>query len=345
LVGMDRAAPSPAEVAAHIRGNAGADWAALWHEAEEALYSPRGRMRADWLARAVEAARRFETPRPPPPGPWARRHWFPAALLAVAAGLWPPGRLQADPVVAYRDGNYIEAAEAWRRELGNRPGDWAAHHNLALIAAQQNQWGVAAAHEMAAYLLEPDNASVDALLRLALTKIEAPDPGLLQLLVGPWYDRFVGRLSPARWEWLAGAGATVAALALAAAVGLGYVVGEPRGSRGAQRASLVVAAAAVVVAVLAFWSVRRYGALADPLAAVVATRTELRSIPSEMVARQRPLLLAPGTVVVVDRSFLGWDHVSAAGHLSGWIRNDAAVWLYRTRDRSQVRAVYAAVEE
>lgn len=341
LVRLDRAAPSPAEVAAHIRGNAGADWAALWQETEEALYSPRAAVRGDWLARALEATRQFRGPRPPPPGPWRRSHWLPVTALAIVTASSGPQPARADPAEAYRAGRYAEAAEEWRHDLGSRPGNWAAHHNLGLVAARENQWGLAAAHEVAAYLLKPDNPSVDAALRLALTKVEAPDPVLLQLLVGPWHDRVVARLSPARWEGLARVGAAIAALALAAAVAACYL--SPN-KRRACRLSLAIAVMAAGVAVVALASVRRYGALADPLAAVVAAPVELRAIPSDMVARQRPLTLPPGTVVVVDRSFLGWDHVTVVGNLSGWIRTDALVWLYRPRDRSRVRADYAAEE-
>ena len=290
---IDRAAPSPSEVAAH----AGRDLAALWEEAEAALFSLRGGVRDDWVARAMALAREFAAPRPPLPIPRRRRHWLPLATATVLAF----------------GGVKLESAEAPE-----------------------------AASKLAAFLANPRDRTARDEARLALGKIESADPALTRLVEGPWYDRTISRLAVAEWEHLARASAVATSLGFSAAVVLVYFGGRARGRR---RATLAVAVVAGGVAIASLAAVQHYGLLAHPQVALVVAPAEVRAIPSDIVARQSAVTLPPGTLVIVERSFLGWERVSTATPGGGWIRAETAGWLYRKRDDTQVSADYAVVRQ
>jgi hypothetical protein len=75
-----------------------------------------------------------------------------------------------------------------------------------------------------------------------------------------------------------------------------------------------------------------YGPLANPRAALVVRRAEVRSIPSDLVAKESATTLPAGAVVMVVRSFFGWDQIVIEGGTVGWARTDSLLWLYRHRD-------------
>lgn len=195
----------------------------------------------------------------------------------------------------------------------------------------------AAAHGTSAYLLHPRDATVQASVRQSLGQVDSADPGLVRLLEGAWYDRAVGKISPAEWEQLARLAAPAAGLGFTLTVMLLYRGRTPRH----RRVAFGVALLAGGVACTAFFGLRRYGPLADARAAFVVAPTEVKTIPSELGARQAVTNLAPGMIVVVDKSFLGWDHIIVREGVVGWIRTEQAVWLYRRRDDSRVSAEYA----
>jgi hypothetical protein len=295
---IEAAAPTPQEVAAH----GGEALAALWQDAEEALYSRDGRLPADWLARATQVVGTATVPPRPWPWPKLRRHWLPTAAAVAGMALWV-GR--------------VDAAEP-----ANSPREPAA------ISAPQ--W-------VSAYLVRPRDEAVRAGLRQSLSHVDNSDPTLVRLLDGAWYDRVAGKLSPAEWERLARIAALAASLGLTLAVVLLYRGRTPRGRRIAVGVALLAGGAACA----AFGALRRYGPLADARAAWVVAPTEVKMIPSELGARQAVTNLAPGTIVVVDKSFLGWDRVIVRDGVTGWIRTEQVAWLYRPRDDSRVSAEYA----
>lgn len=341
LWGMELAVPTPDDVAARTaRGPSGEPetWARLWQETEEALYSPRAALPADWVARAQQAAVRFGAVRPATWLPVRRRHWLPApvalaALVAFAAG--GSALDAADPAAAYQAGQFAEARKLWLEELSERPGDWLAHHNVALTYAQEGLWGGAAGHWTAARVLNPGHPAVEAGVRLSLAQIEGIDPALRRILAGSRADRLAGKFSVAQWERLSVAGALVAAAGLGLAVFSLYRV-RPKLWLGAGLGLAVLGGA---TAGTGAFSVERYGPLGDPLVAFVTAVAELRSIPSDIITNQQSATLHPGTLVVVDRTFLSWDHILADNGVEGWIRADHLLWLYQSRAKGEVARV------
>jgi len=75
-----------------------------------------------------------------------------------------------------------------------------------------------------------------------------------------------------------------------------------------------------------------YGPLASPRAAVVVYRAELRTIPSDIAAKESFATLPAGAVVMVIRSFFGWDQVVLSSGTVAWARTESLLWIYRHRD-------------
>ncbi len=323
-------------------------WRALWLESEVALFSPRRGLAPDWPARATAALDRVA---PLPRLTWLpvrRGHWIPRlamltlALALVGVTLHPVTAATAavtpaaDPLSAYRDGKFAEAAAGWSAAAAKRPGDWALHHNAALAHGQLGQWGPASGHWAAAWAVNRDNRVLEAGILTGLAQLDGVDPALRRLLVGRASDRFAGRLPVASWERLGLVAAAALALGLGLAVISLYTPFRPRWWL------LSGAAVAVVGAVIGYGSVdaiKRHGVLADPLAAFVTETSDVRAVPSELMTNQQAATLFPGTIVIVDRTFLSWDHVITENGNEGWVRSEALVWLYGARDSDEIATV------
>ncbi len=333
---IDGAAPSEEEVAAQ----GGEGLGKLWAEAEEAMYSARGVLPADWMVRAIAAVGGVVVPSAPWPVPRLRRHWLPVvagmAVAVMVAGSMVPR---------------VDAAEAVRQDAGKvLPAKSA---TMGATKQKEEKSGLMAAQAAAAYLQRPRDAVVREGLRQGLAKVEGADAGLVRLLDGAWYDRGVGRMTPREWARVARVAALLAAMGFSAAV-VGIYFGRGRGRRGRMGGGLVVGAFAAMVAAGAWGAWLRYGVLADARVAMIVAPAELKMIPSEIGVRQPGANLVTGTLVVVDQSFLGWDHVvvreraatagKGAQAAVGWVRAEHVAWLYQERDYAEVSAVYAGAE-
>lgn len=76
-------------------------------------------------------------------------------------------------------------------------------------------------------------------------------------------------------------------------------------------------------------ALRAYGPLADPAVAVVAARTELRSVPTAAAQAQRPI--DAGALVTVGKQFLDWVQVRRPDGEVGWLRKGDLVPIYAAR--------------
>lgn len=293
--GEGLAVPTAAEISARVTDEptARALWGMLWAETEAAMYAARAEVAVDWVVRAKQALAAAKPMRHMTWLPNRWRYWW----LTVFVGLIMVGPASGADVKA---------------------GDWAAHGAAAVNAAKAEAWGEAAAHAAAAYLLNPGEPAVRAMARASAAQVDGVDPGLQRLIEGKGMDRVVGAMSVARWQ--------VVMLMGAAMVALGLSAGIYRRGWGWGLATLGVAL------VTAGWGAeRRFGLLADGRAAVVTRTAEVRAIPSELTTGQQAATLAAGAVVVVDRSFLSWDHVRLQNGGAGWVRAEALVRMYRIR--------------
>ena len=71
-----------------------------------------------------------------------------------------------------------------------------------------------------------------------------------------------------------------------------------------------------------------YGETADARAVIAWHGGILRSIPTEADTTQKTATLAPGSIAVIDQTFLGWVRLSFANGQTGWVRQDDVVNLW-----------------
>jgi tetratricopeptide (TPR) repeat protein len=370
--GLRRAVPSAAELAADLPAEAQpAAWSALWAEAEQALFSNRRGLPPDWTERAAAAIATLPRLPIAPRLPLGSRAWWPAlprspAARAAAALALPlslvfgfaltanpltavePGAVD-DPAADYQAGRFAQARQCWLEQIARSPGDWTAHYNAALTLAREERWGSAAGHWTAAFLLNPSDPAVAAAFRLGLSKLDGADPVLHPLAAGSGFHRLATLGSVAQWQGGLRAGATALALGLTALLAFAYLAPPTRlahedrphslpaasarvRSPWPHRGAMGLAAGGALLLALSALALRQYGPLVEPRTAFVVSRADLRAIPSDIVAREATSALLSGTLVMVHRSYLGWDQVSVNGGVVGWVRTDTLLWLYLHRD-------------
>lgn len=299
-------------------------WTLLWSEADRFLYSADPTLPSDWNARAEDALER-KTLRPFSPARLLLpRNLFPALLLAAA--VFAPRSLAAEPASAYRSGDFAQAEKAWHDQMASDPLDWTARHNLSLALAQQDRWGEAAAQAAAAFVQHPGDPATARELVVTCDKAGfVPEP--LDVLIRPGPLAALARLaSPGGWQRIGVASA--AGLAAAVMLFLASAYGLCR-RRWAVPASAAFAAASIVAGASSFVGYRAYGATADTRAVVVWSAGTLRSIPTEADVTQKTTTLAAGSTAVADKSFLRWIRVTFPNGQSGWILRKEAVYLWR----------------
>lgn len=332
MFGIVEAAPPTKVVSAAVSdsGNENLvdDWSRLWREAEAFLFGSATQLKPDWSKRAIDAARQSRIKSSQPPLPWKLHHWSPRTAILIAVFLIPfapDGKASENPAEIYRDGRFGEARDAWSAELAANPKDWAAQNNIALTYAQEDEWNRAVAHWTAAFLLNPTDDSVRNNLQLALARNQGVDPLVRRMLTGNWADRTAARLAPGMWQIMYFAGGAVVALGLIVAISALYA---GRRARLIRRCGIGIAIVGVIASTAALTAFDRYGLLAMPTAGLTSTATELRSIPTDLAETQQTTPIAAGTVVVVQRSFLGWNQVLTGSGSIGWIRRENTTPFY-----------------
>lgn len=315
-------------------------WRDLWLATEYGLYSGTARPDRDWLERASEAAAALSMPRRERLFPNRLSHWLPGltVLLISVACLTPPA-LNADvpwsapppseePAVPRLSEEMQQAALG---ALNSSWSDWAAHRNLAAYQIQEGDLNRAIAHATAAFVQNPASTTRETLLA-ALGETPAIDPNLSSLLYGAWYERFPALLSAAEWQRVALAAALVSAAGLMVLVFTLYapaVVGRITASTLKWVGSCTGAVGVLTLAAaVAGWSA--YGELNQPAAAMLVQNVNVSPVPTDLVPQEETAPLAAGTVVVADRTFLGWRQVSRGSDTSGWIRSEGLMPIYAT---------------
>lgn len=301
-------------------------WQALWREADRAIYGADGTLASDWVARAEAALAAKSVP------PFrARRLFLPqnllpfAAIVAALVAFSSHGLRASSPDADYRAGNFGAAEKAWRETVTQRPTDWIARHNLALALAQQDRAGEAVAEAAAAFVQNPANASVRWHFALLADKAGfAPGPLLPFLKEGP-IGAIVGLAGPAGWQRIAIFAAFVVAVAL------GWLLLNAYGRRQSLQVWLAatMGAIALLVAALGVFSFVAYGETSDIRTVVAWHAGTLRSIPTEADTTQKTTTLSPGSVAIVDKTFLGWERLQFSNGQTGWIRKDDVIPLWR----------------
>lgn len=296
-------------------------WSALWAEADRSLYGA-APLPADWPARASAALAARRVPAFSPFQLLLPRNLLP--LLAVLASLAAShASLAAETGAdAYGRADFTAAEAAWLGSLAADPGDWAARHNLALALMQQNRSAEAAGHALAAFLRQPQDASVRWHLDYAFRTAGITPTEIKPFLIDSPAATLARQGSPLRWQALLVAASWLAAAALAAALCAAY--------KKRRRPWLVLPALgfAVLLAAASLWSLHTYGVLKDTRAVMVVKPATLRSIPTELETPQKTTTLPIGAIAIADRTFLGWQRLVFGDGQTGWTRTDTIVPLW-----------------
>lgn len=332
---ISRAAPTREDVARAIavlgRESEIDAWLSLWQETDAHLFGSHSTLPPDWAERAEKALQEIRIGRSAPFFPLRRRYWLPGFAMATVIGLFVATTFDVYSATdraseAYQTGDFATARELWGMQLDQNPQDWSLRNNLGLAWAQEDHWAEASAQWTAAFLLRPRDPTIRANLRLALTRLGGMDPAVRRILSGAAVDRAATWLSPGEWGYVFFVGAVLFASGLLAAVVGMYRRVRMRRWRHFGFGLILCGTIATLAALAAQW---RYGPLAKPTAALVTTPTQLCSIPTELAEAQQTAPVAPGTVVVITKSFLNWDQVQIGASANGWLRRETAEPFYR----------------
>ena len=328
LFGLSVAAPTAAHVRAARVDRRLSDnidqWCELWTASERALYGRDAMLDDWWYDQASALCARIRLPRLNP-----LRAFLPHNLLPLTAAsgllLVCAVAAQADPLDEYHQGNFTAAQEQFAAQAAAAPSDWVARYNLGLTAAQLGQNGRALGETAAAFARAPRNESVRWNLRVFAARVPGVDPTLARVAFAPDVAAIARSASPAMWQ--AALIAACIALSIGAALALRrrYLGGTSVVRVHAARALLACGAFGILVALLAL---RQYGPLANRDAAVVAQTTVLRSVPTDAENTQQQTPLAAGTVVMMQKDFLGWVRIARSNGETGWLRRADVVPLY-----------------
>jgi hypothetical protein len=325
--------PAPSNASSNPSGTTAAAsdktvWATLWAESDRALYGAKSALPTDWVARAQAALAAKRVPGFQPMRLFLPQNLMPfAAMVAVlfVATAAVVRAVELDALAAYRKADFPTAEKAWRVALEKTPTDWIARHNLSLTLAQQDRATEAAAQASAAFVQQPNNASVRWHFALAAEKAAAA-PAVLASFIAPGPLQFVGRLaSPAIWQRVLIAAVWAAAIAIGGLLLFAY----GRGSRASKWTTLSLLVASAIIAGAAITGVHAYGVAAHSDSVIVARAGTLRSIPTEAEATQKTSPLAAGTLALVSKTFLGWTQLSFENGQTGWVRKEEVVPLWK----------------
>jgi hypothetical protein len=321
VLDLERAAPSVDQVRAH----APEGWADLWSESERTLYAKDSELPASWCDQARSVCARTPRPRFNPLRMFMTRNLVPAAA-AAAMILWAGQSRGSDAALAeYTNGHFSAAREQLQADAASRPNDWIARYNLGLAEAQSGSAARALAHTGAAFLLQPRSEATRWNLRTFAAQVPGADPHFATLVSARGLAALARCAGPAEWQAIL---LTAAVLICAGgAVGLrnAYAGGADARRRWLARLPTMGGLALAGSALLAL---QQYGVLANPAAAVVAQETVLRSVPTDAQEAQAQHQILPGSVVLLQKDFLGWIRVALPSGETGWLRRDAIVPFY-----------------
>ena len=316
-----------AAVAAHS-SEAALAWTKLWEEADRTQFGPNAPLPSDWIARADAALNAVRVPDWPARSLFAPRNFLPflfSILMLVTFGAPTSAHAADSATEAYKRAEFPAAETAWRKTVATNPDDWTARHNLGLALAQQERWSEATAHWTSAFLRAPRADATRWDLALGLQRSGMAPPDLVGFSRGEGRPALARFASPGEWQFTL----VAASLLIAAALIVLLLRGYSRIGPWARPAALITMLVAMLLAAAATFSLRTYGQLADPAAALVWQPSTLRSIPTEADNSQKTSPLSAGSIAVVDKTFLGWSRLTFAGGQQGWVRTEDLIELYR----------------
>ncbi len=301
-------------------------WANLWADAERVLYRSNETLPGDWVKRAQIAVDEKHLPAFSALQLFELKNLLPFAAVWIFVALALPHLVaqEADANQSYGAGKFAAAETAWQKAVSINGNDWVARHNLALALEQQSRWGEASAEAIAAFVQHPSDPAVRWNFAFAMDHAGFA-PGLTTGFVAESPTYSLARLfSPAEWQRL------MVGAAFVIAVGLGLVLLRFYAPLGAWSTytGFAIAAVAGVALILGAVAINRYQETGDVRSVIIWKPSLLRSIPTEVDATQKTSPLAPGTIAIVDKTFLTWNRLSFSNGQTGWVRQEDFVRLW-----------------
>ena len=332
VAGLASTAPALQGLSRSIPAAEAGQLAKLWQDADALLYGRSTSLPKDWLANARSLAARQTAPSFPMAT--ILRHLLPLILVSTVliqvatpaqAAEAMKARANDEAASAYSAGNYAEAARLWSLDLNAEPLRWPARHNLGLAYLQHNQSGAAMAELAAAFVQNPADERVRRNFRLACTQAGV-SPEVIGELSGEGPLPFLVRQAPLRcWQYALPCASLLLALGLVVLVARAY---KRRFPLQAVFAGTLLTTG-TLLAILALSVLYRYGPVRSNASALVWQNTTLRSIPTEADATQKTSAITTGTLVLIDKEFLGWRHVTLTNGEGGWLRSGDLVMIWR----------------
>jgi hypothetical protein len=328
---IDHAAPPASAFPSGESAGSRCDWQTLWNEADRALYASAATLPADWIdrAEAALAATRlnsfssFQLFLPRNILPFAAALML--ATLVVATALAQEMSAPADPIAAYRQGDFAGAEKSWRAALASDPTNWLARHNLSLALTQEDRPGEAAAQAAAAFVQHPRDPAVRWHLGPSFDRAGFTPEALGPFVIPGPVQESARLASPAEWQWVLVLASTLTAGALA----LWLLQSYGRKSSRVNPFAVAMLSLALLLALAGVVGQRAYGLAADPRAVIAWKPGTLRSIPTEADTTQKTTPLGAGSIALVDKSFLGWVRLSFQNGQTGWVRREEVVSLWK----------------
>lgn len=311
-------------------------WAALWAEADRALYGAKTALPTDWVARAQEALTAHRVPGFKPLRLFLPQNLMPfAALIVCAFTVTTAATLAfaaeipnaAAAAAAYRKGEFASAEKTWRAAIAQTPTNWIARHNLSLALAQQDRPAESAAHAAAAFVQRPDDPSVRWHFGQAAERNGFAAPQLAAFLNPGPRQALARAASPALWQRAAIASAYLGAVSIA------WILVNAYGRR--RRTVLWSASALLGIACVAIagaaTSIATFGMAANASAVVIARAATLRSIPTDVDTPQKTTTVASGSLAIADKAFLEgrWIRLAFENGQTGWVRQEEVVPVWK----------------
>ena len=231
---------------------------------------------------------------------------------------------EVSPEQSYSEGHFAEAEKSWQSALHAHGNNWTARHNLSLALEQQSRWGEASAEAIAAFVQHPSDSAVRWNLAFAIDHAGFTPEVMTGFVADSPLHSMARLFSPAEWQRV-----MVLASALLACGVLVMLLRfyAPLGRWSSYAGAVIVVIAALSLA-LGLAALERYQETGDARSVIIWKPSLLRSIPTEVDAQQKTTPLTPGTIAIVDKTFLTWQRLSFPNGQTGWVRQEDIVKLW-----------------
>jgi len=320
--------PRPQDfVSASLKNDATAKiWEQLWTESERVLYRSNEALPSDWVSRARDALQQKPAPSFSVLQLFQLKNLLPFAAAWLILALSVPHLVAAEISAAqsYREARFADAEKSWQTALQAHANDWSARHNLSLTLEQQSRWGEASAQAIAAFVQHPSDPAVRWNLAFAIDHAGFTPEVITGFVADSPIHSVARLLSPAEWQ----RAMVLASVLLAAGLLLMLLRFYAPFGRWSTYTGMIVVVAAALSLALGWAALSKYQETGDARAVIIWKPSLLRSIPTEVDAQQKTTPLAPGTIAIVDKTFLTWQRLSFPNGQTGWVRQEDVVKLW-----------------